>query len=370
MTQNLQEPREQWRDTLREVAKNLRADELLEELFNLIQNPAPVTFVGHRHPDDDVLVCFFIAKMHMPIIRHKEVRFVFVNAGESFEGSGETILHFDTGRGEYDQHGKEFVRTSSAQILAERIGVQNDPGLKPLLEMATATDNVEPVSLTSIHFILEGYPNLFRKEDGKTDWDKVIERSFELFRIIYGQERQRTQSREQLRKYARWIILPNGLKVAEILGRPQLREAAFEQGAAVAIWTQSFMRNMGEGKVYPWPEFERAKRVDGFHEEAWERVFYTGIQTNRNMPLYLDKVAADLALAESRKRREALNHVAGVWFLHGSKKLILNGSRAYEPKKDELTVLAPYEIAEIVEGTLSRIPGHITSRWMSTHNSL
>lgn len=360
-----------WKEELEsfgnELVQEERLGDLVDNLLALLTMPdvqGGKTFVGHKSPDDDVLLCFYIGKKYIP--GAADVRFAFVNAGESLPGSegNSNVIHFDTGLGEFDQHGKGIKRTSSAQILAEKLGVQNDPGLKLLLAMATAVDNVEPLSHRDIHFTIEGYRSLFRKEDGKTNWDTVIERTFELFDINYGQETRRVQSRQQLDQHARWTVFPNGLRLATILWQPQLREAAFERGASVVVWTEIRHRHKDTGEALSWPQFNRIKRAPGFSQKDWEQVFYTGIQRNRRPPgLYLDTVALDLTKSEAKKRNAGLDLLPRVWFLHESKALILNGSLTHDPKREEITQLTPTEIVGTVEKTLSRIPSHITSQW-------
>lgn len=365
------EERTDWKEELgsfgNELAQQERLGDLVDNLLALLTMPdvqGRKTFVGHKAPDDDVFLCFYIGKKYIP--GAADVRFEFVNAGESLPGTEEdvNVYHFDTGGGQDDQHGKGIKRTSSAQILAERLGVQNDPGLKLLLAMATAVDNVEPLSHRDIHFTVEGYRALFRKEDGKTDWDTVIQRTLELFDINYKQETQRVQSRQQLDKHARWTVFPNGLRLATILWQPQLREAAFERGASVVVWTEIRHRHKDIGEALSWPQFNRAKKSPGFSQNDWEQVFYTGVQRNRKIPGFsLDTVTKDLTVAEAKKRNSSLALLPRVWFLHESKALILNGSLTHDPKREEITQLTPTEIVGTVEKTLARIPPYITSRW-------
>lgn len=322
-----------------------RTEELVDQLIRLaLEATAPEIkkLVVHRFPDDDSWLSLWIAKKFIPKTTDAEI--VFVNAGESLPGSDgdNSILHFDTGGGEYDQHSKGY-KSSSTSLLAQKLHlVEEEPGLKPLLDMAVAVDNIQPLLPTSIHFAIEGYPRIFRKSDGTIDWQRVQERTFELFEIVYNQETQRVQSRENLAKHAEWTTLPNGIRVCSLLWHPECREAAFETDAHVVIWTVS--RN--------------------------SKHFYTGIQAHRNYPVYLDNVAAALRSQESKTRGETvpdedLRRVGrlGAWYLHDSKKLILNGSRSWKPTPDEYTRLTPRQIVGLVHRALSAIPREIVSRW-------
>lgn len=306
--------------------------------------------VTHRWPDDDALLGIWVGKKFVPKMANAKV--VLVNAGEILPGSEEdpSVWHFDTGGGENDQHGKELKDTCSTVLLVERLGLSDDLGLKPLLEMATAVDNIAILPPTSIHFTIEGYPRHrdFKNPDGTINWEKVQESTFQLFDIVYNQETARVQSRANLMKYAEWTTLANGIKVASLLWHPELREAAFEAGAAVVVWTQSRGKNR----------------------------FYTGIQRNRQYPqLYLDNVAATLRQLEAQVRSISIN-VTGknllyigregpvnTWYLHDGLGLILNGSRSWKPTEDEHTKLVPRQIVGLIHKTLSFIPREVVSRW-------
>ena len=321
-------------------------EELVDQIVRLaFEQAAPEikTIVVHWWPDDDALLCLWTAKKFIP--KAANARIVFVNAGESLPGSegDPSVIHFDTGGGEYDQHGKGIRNTSSAAILAEKLGL-TDNGLKPLIELATAVDNIKPMPPTSIHFIIKGYPRMFKKPDGTTDWLIVQERIFELFDIIYNQETARGRSRNDFRKHAERIILPNGINIAILLWHPECREEAFNQGAAVVIWTQS----------------------RGPHK------FYTGIQCNRMCPdLWLDRVAVALRFAEAQARGldvrgKNLTYLGRgepvpVWYLHDSLRLILNGSRSWKLSEDEYTKLQPRQIVGLVSQALAAITPEVVS---------
>jgi len=298
-------------------------------------SPEVKILVTHKFPDDDAWLCIWLAKKFVP--KMATASLVFVNSGETLPGSENdpTIVHFDTGRGRNDQHGKGFKRSCSAILVANELGIAENPGLKPLLEMATAVDNIEQLPPTHLHFQIVGYPRLFRNGNG-SDWQKVQERVFEAFEIIYDQANQKALNKLNLGKFAEHTILRNGLKITSVLWHPELRDPAFEEGADVVIWT----KRKGKGN----------------------KGFYTGIPVNRDTPLYLDKVLLALNEAEA-KVREVSTLDKEIWYLHDSKKLILNGSRTHELAEDEFTRLFPRQIVGIVHGTLSRIPSGLVSQW-------
>lgn len=327
-----------------------RLEHLVDALFKALADTAPEIkkLVGHRFPDDDVWLCCWMAKRFIPKAAGAEM--VFVNAGTALPGSENdpSVIHFDTGGGEFDQHTKERARISSATLLAEKLDRTQDPGLKALLAMVMAVDNVEPLLATSIHYAIEGYPRHpnYKKEDGTIDWEKVGERVFELFDSIYGQEEQRAQNRENLQRHAVWTTLSNGLKVVSLLGNPHLRDAAFEQGADVVLWTIS-------------------KRNNGF---------YVGVQRNRKLPqLSLRGVAMHLRGEEAYLRQIQVNRgdlgylqregPVPNWFLHQSLGLVLCGSRTWTLTAEEYTKIHPGALIQFVCRPLSAIPHDQVDGW-------
>lgn len=380
MTANQQD----WRAKLQELAGTMKKEapleSLVDKIFNAIveQIPRIETLVGHRWPDDDVWFSFWLAKRFLP--EAKDARMVFVNAGEALPGSegDPSVIHFDTGGGKYDQHGRELKKTASAELFARALGIRENPGLQTLLDMVIKTDNAEEVARDSIHFAIEGYPYRFKLPSGQPDWTKVQERVFELFDMVCHQEELTAKNRVDLEKFAQWVILPNGIKLAVILWQPSLREAAYEKGAAVVLWTSSLRRNKQTGQILTHGEFNHEKRTatqEGrWNNNEWGQVFYTGIQTSREWPhLFLTRAAYDLRFMEAWKRgtpveEQELSQVGQVpgmpqWFLHDSRHLILNGSRTHTPMEGEFTELTPTEIIGSVKKSLSRIPRQLVSRW-------
>lgn len=290
------------------------------------------TLVGHINPDEDVWLGFWLAERFG--LCEKDIRYEFVPAGTALAGSENkpAVLHVDTGGGEYDQHGKSLGRTCSAALLAAKLGLTQDPGLKIILEWVTAVDNAEKLPPTHVHFLVVGlaHQRSCLGADKQVDWMKVKDRVYEIFDMIYALETRRETSRRQLSQHASWSALANGVKIALIFARPNLREAAFEQGADVVIWTQP---KNGKG-------------------------FYVGIQVNRESEIQLTVVATLLRYVESRKRGlhlpvEDFNYIGQRppvrgWFLHDSLKLILCGSPKAPLAENEFTKLLPSEIFQVV----------------------
>lgn len=321
-----------------------RTEELVDRIIKaLLDQMAPDIrkLVVHQWPDTDAWLCLWIAKKFVP--KTAEAEIVFVRSGENLPGSDgdPSVLHFDTGGGQYDQHGKDLGRTSSAMLLAQGLGIQGDPGLRALLELSVKVDNVEELSPTEIHYVIEGLPRLLgskeQDEEGRKrwqpDWSVVQKTVFDMFDIIYGQETGRQESRDMLEEFAGFFTLPNKLRYTELLWHPGLREAAFERGADVILWTQ--------------------RKKDGF---------WVGVQVSRRSGALLLDVAANLRKAEAAKRGIALEgdparvgQEGTNWFLHHSLRFVACGTNTHPVTGDELTKLSWQEISRIVGTTLESV---------------
>lgn len=320
-----------------------RTEELVDRIMEIAHSrsaPDIWTLVGHKWPDIDAWMCLWLAKRFIP--EAANARIAFVNAGERllWSDNDRAVLHFDTGGGQYDQHGKSAGRTSSAMLLAKNLGIQDDPGLKALLELTIMVDNVEELSPTNLHYIIEGLPRVYQNARRQPDWEWVQGTVFQMFEIIYGQETGRQRSRDTLGALGSFYELSNGIRVAEILENPSLREAAFERRADVVVWTD--------------------RKKGGF---------YVGVQVNRRSRVTLSEVVAELRKAEAEvrginvegqrldyeERREPVPN----WFLHDSLNLILCGSRTWELAEDEFTKLTRQQVCEAVRRALERIPEQV-----------
>ncbi len=320
-----------------------RTEELVDRVIEAFINqnaPEIRTLVGHIWPDTDAWLCLWIAKKFVPKTAKAEI--VFVRSGESLPGSDDdpSVLHFDTGGGEYDQHGKSSRRTSSAMLLAQHLELQDDPGLGALLELTVMVDNVEQIAPTNLHYIIEGLPRIHRGADNQIDWVAAQRAVFDMFDIVYGQETGRQESRDRLEEFAGFHTLPNGLRYTELLWCPNLREAAFERGADVVLWTQ--------------------------HKKSG---FWVGVQVNRRSGVLLSSVVASLRKAEVAKRGIAAEgDLARVgqegtnWFLHDSRRLVLCGSRTHELTDEEFTRLTFQQVCQAVGQALEKIPRDVVAK--------
>lgn len=298
-------------------------------------------FVTHNRPDTDAWACLWVAARF--IAKEDEYTVCFVPAGDKLppeEEVGYKVVYMDTGKGYFDQHEKELKRTSSCRMLCEGLLIYKDPGLKPIIDLTVATDNVEEVSLTSIHYALKGLPYHYKDADTKQiDWEAARIFAFTAFDIIYGQAVERDKNHQLYEKVKEVHELPNGLKVVNLWNRPGLRDAAFKDGSDVVCY---------------------------FVKRGKER-FYPIIQVGRNSNVVLDRVMFSLRRAEAKKRNVPTkdqdlwaigsNPLFGAWFFHDSHKMIACGTNGHELEKpEEFTQLSLSKIVQIVCDELSTIP--------------
>lgn len=309
----------------------------------------PWKIVVHHYPDTDAYACAWAAARLLAKNAQHEI--VFVRSGEELpaEEHGDCqVIHLDTGKGPFDQHEKELARASSFQLFAQKHGLLEDPGIKLILELTLKADNVERIDPTSIHFILKGLAYHYRDPgNNEVDWDSALTAAFIMLDILYSQAREQARAVEDVKKFVKFHDLPNGLKVADLMFHPRLRQAAFDQGADVVVWMGRPEAKANKGKLYP------------------------GVQVHRDVDLKLDCVVAELRREEAKKRNIATkghdlfaigtNPVFGKWFLHDSHKLVACGTRSHELLEEkEFTTLSPGKIVQVVIGYLEKLPGKKT----------
>ena len=144
--------------------------------------------------------------------------------------------------------------------------------------------------------------------------------------------------------FGRVVTLKNGLKLGTIWHRPHLRQAAFDAGCDVGMWTQD-LKGDRKGLFYP---------AIQAHEET-------------DPHLKLDSVIAGIRFAEAAKRgsdTKGINmriwgqhkNLFGGWFMHDSCRFIACGTRAHELEKHECTLLSEREILNIIVARLEKEP--------------
>jgi hypothetical protein len=299
----------------------------------------PWVLVTHQRPDTDALCCLWAAERFI-VPKGAPCTVAFIEAGDTYvanEGDDVEVLHMDVGGGNCDQHGKLLERASSFMLLAKEYGLENDPALQSILDLTIRTDNVEEIDRTSIHYVFKGLPGICR-EGSEISWIQVLENAYVILDIIYGQEQAREKSRLEFKKTGRMKTLRNGLRIATVWWNPSLREAAFEAGADVVMWTQ-----------------KRSKGIE------------VGIQVGRSSNVPLIGAMRAIRAAEARARGTDVSKVdlgsLGTleclpgWFLHDSKRLILSGSRSRRLQGDEFTKLTPEKILDAISVPLAALRG-------------
>lgn len=312
---------------------------------------ALVTHRNQRSACTDALLClWFMLKF---VVKKNEYSISFVRAGErlakdeeeAFMADDCEIVYLDTGGGECDQHGKKLERSSSFELTCQKYKRQNEPGLQVMLELSRKSDNVEEIDPTSIHYQIRGLPSQFRdKETREVDWQKVIDFAFIMFDIQYRRDTiVETNRRTYLRRGTPPVELKSGIKLAVLINHPEWRDAAYEAGADVVLWTV---------------QANRHDKDSGLN---------VGIQKHRKAQakVNLKPVIAHLREAEMHKRRvkasftkmdcDGMHPQVPGWFLHDSENLILCGSDTMPLMAEEFTTLNPSEMALAVQ----KILGHV-----------
>lgn len=304
----------------------------------------PYKFVTHHYPDTDAYAGLWAAVRFLAEANGRPYEISFVRAGENLaegEGEGYEVVTFDTGGGKLDQHGKLFDRISSFRLFCAEYGLKEDPGIKPILELTVATDNVEEIDPTSIHYVLKGLAFDYKDPATKLiDWQACLNFAFKMFDIICSQAREQAKSSEDFKRLGKMTTLDNGIKLATIWHHPRLRQAAFDAGADVVMWTQD-LKGERKGSFYP------------------------GIQVHRKSSVTLEEVIGGLRLAEAEKRgisgagqdvfAVGNNKFFAGWFLHDSKRLVACGTRGHELELDECTKLSEFEVLNILKRRLGKI---------------
>lgn len=306
-------------------------------------SPLPWKLVTHqRRPDTDAWACLWAAFKF--VVKDDPFAGVyFVPAGNTLpphEADGYRVLHMDTGKGEVDQHEKELKRSSSFELFCRKYNLLDDPAIKPILEMTIATDNVEAISRTSVHYVLKGLAYHYKDPSTKEiDWQAAQVAAFVCLDILYGQAEERIRNRAVYDANKEGRTLQNGIKIGHLYNRPGTRDAAFEDGCDVVCY---FVKRGG-------------------------KKFYPIIQCNRNSPVLLDRVIFGLRAAEGKKRNVQTrgvdlwtigsNPLFGAWFFHDSRKMLACGTNGHELETDdEFTQLSMKEIMEVVYKQLGELP--------------
>jgi len=289
--------------------------------------PSPIEkIVLYSGADFDALFAAWLFVRNVSFAKY--AKFDFVKIGETWKNqpvdSDPAIVHIDTGGGKFDHHGGKAK--SATRIMVTELGLEDDPALKKLLALIEAYEKADKMEFYAPSQLITGWYYLYRSNP-----KLVVERSFEVFDILYGQEKQRIEIEEKSDK-VEWRKA-NGKKIAILDEIPQLRDWCFDNGADIVVW-----KNTNNG------------------------VPYYGIQVSRNQDILLNKVVAALRRTEAVARMidlgdvdiEAIEEIAELpgWYLHHSGKLVLCGSRKKPLKKHEVSQLTFKQIIKTISENL------------------
>lgn len=276
--------------------------------------PSPIEkIILYSGADFDALFAAWLFVRNVAFAKY--AKFDFVKIGETWKNqpvdSDPAVVHIDTGGGRFDHHGGK--NKSATRIMVAELVLEADTALKRLLALIEAYENADKMEFYAPSQLITGWYYLHR-----TNPKIVLERAFELFDILYGQEKQRIEVESQSDK-VEWIEAA-GKKIAVLDEIANLRDWCFDKGADIVVW-----KNTNNG------------------------VPYYGIQVSRKSDLSLSKVVSALRQSEASVRKvdlgeinleaiEELEKLPG-WYLHHSGKLILCGSRKKPLKKHEVSLL-------------------------------
>jgi hypothetical protein len=297
--------------------------------------------VTHNRPDTDALACLWIAiNFVMPTDAEYSIHFVNAGNGLTAEEAGDDhVLHMDTGGGPYDQHGKELGRVSSALLLARANGLEHHPGLKPILDLTVASDNIDEMSPTSIHYYFTGLFHKLRNMPMAERLDLIRERAFEAFDVYFDQAAAHAKADDTFKKNGQINTLNNGIKICQL---PQnagnQREAAFRAGADVVL----FSSRKNDGRVFFGIQVHRRSRVD-----------LTGVM---GAIRHAEADKRGLQLLESEEIRIGEARPMPGWFLHQSRRLIVCGSHSADIPPELCSRLKERQIFNLVWDALEKLP--------------
>ena len=285
--------------------------------------PEPIEkIVLYSGADFDALFATWLFMRNISFAKYAKIEFVKI--GETWKNqkvdSDPSIVHIDTGSGRFDHHrGKAKTATS---LIAKELELENDPALKNLMSLVESYERAEKQPFYAPSQLITGWYYKYNRNP-----KVVVDRAFELFDVLYGQEQKRVEAESRSNEVA-WKECGQ-YKVAVLNEIPQLRDWAFEAGAAIVVWKNT----VGGSPNY-------------------------GIQVSRSFDnISLVKAVAALRSEEAKVRSlnlegnlEAVDELKEMpgWYLHHSYKLILCGSRKKPLKKNEVSLLSFEKILNTV----------------------
>ncbi|MDP3955568.1 MAG: DHH family phosphoesterase [bacterium] len=268
--------------------------------------------VTHKNPDIDALTSIWLIERFLPGFSDAEVK--FVPAGGTLEGinpdADPDILHVDTGMGVLDHHQRKAFSSASrlvlAKIVKERPLKKDDKkALKRLVEQVTEMDNGRDASWPEPES--DRYEFMFNNlvinnSEAQDFWQVGLRCLDKVFQIMKSKVKaEELIDKEGVIFETRW-----GKAVAALTGNDQVIQVGLRQGY-VMVAKQNPKTN---------------------HLRIYSR-FDRGVDLRK-------------AFKEFKKRDPE-----ATWYLHPSRCLLLNGSRANPNMKT--TSLSFEEIIEILK---------------------
>lgn len=344
--------------------------------YGKVRDPQ-IRIITHIKPDIDAFVAMYLYWKFR--CRGKRVVFCLIPAGERVpEIPGVIDVYIDTGGdGPYNHHHTNDRYICSATLVAKDLGIADDLGVIPLIDMACSRDHVEERPDTDLSMLIPGLYGKYKFSVKRYDMPRILREVFILFgavshywqthpekesecptdlhyvklalplvvkdpvlvreklQVLYDIHTYQRESRERIAKsYLQQKpklvrVLPNEITVALLKRQSRLKGAALQDGIDVIIWSN------------PDPD------------EAGD---YYGITMSRKVhgKFTLETVYEALCQAERNARSDQVEPNIK-WFLHVSGNLVLCGSFTQLLKGDDKSKL-PWEVfTRVALGVLEQI---------------
>ena len=253
------------------------------------------TIVTHINPDLDAMTAVWLLQRFAPDFKDAQVRFIY--AGSTYEekkvDSDEDVVHVDTGWGRFDHH-QTGQRTCAARLILQWLGLK-DEALERMVEVVTEVDwGAEDLRYPEAG--ADKYAFLFNERKIISGWqkrypgqsDKHLEWGLVVLDGVYENLKSKLEAQSVIEKQGRAFETRWGQGLAAATSVFGFMPLAQTQGFVVVA-----VKDPKKGHV----------RIHGLSQAGKEEVNFT-------------------AVAEQLRAKDP----RATWFLHASKKLLLNGS--------------------------------------------
>jgi hypothetical protein len=253
------------------------------------------TIVTHINPDLDAMTAVWLLKRFGPEFKDAPVKFIY--AGSTYQDkpvdSDAEVVHVDTGWGKFDHH-QTNERTCAARLILQWLGLK-DEALERMVEVVTQVDwGAEDLRYPDAG--ADKYAFLFNERKIISGWqkrypgqsDKHLEWGLAVLDGVYENLKNKLEAQLVIEKQGRAFATRWGQGLAAVTNVFGFMPLAQAQGYAVVV-----VKDPKKGHV----------RIHGLDQAGKEAVDFTGA-------------------AEQLRIKDA----QATWFLHASKKLLLNGS--------------------------------------------